>query len=440
MSYDNLASSKGEENEHLHVVAQKRADDKKRTEMWDTGCLVPVLSVAVFLATMGTLANTGNYVSYENGFASNLGETASSVESYRPTMFSTATHRLRMALQQVASSDNILFGHMLDTVTGQYFTDWTGEQNKSDVLNSTGMYPAVYGFDFAYVIDNEYDFSKHMAKARARGGVVTFDWAADNPINGGDSYNKTGNPVQELMPGGSANEVWVGWLDKIADFLGNNSDVPVVFRLFHEMTGWWFWWGKENCNATEFKDAWKYTVGYIRIKRNISNVLFLYATSRMYAENHTEAVWTEDNMVSRYPGNDYVDAIGFDCYDNFTWYKESLNQSCEVMFSFALKNGRIPVIGETGHRPHHSDCGNCGEWWAEFYDVYSDPYSMCHHAAYMMTWSNYGPEDYYIPLPKENSYERFSEFMMNKEIQLGNSTFWKENILMTGYVDDDELL
>ena len=40
--------------------------------------------------------------------------------------------------------------------------------------------------------------------------------------------------------------------------------VPVVFRLFHENSGFWFWWGTKHATGAEFKAAWKYTVEYLR--------------------------------------------------------------------------------------------------------------------------------------------------------------------------------
>ena len=47
--------------------------------------------------------------------------------------------------------------------------------------------------------------------------------------------------------------------------------------------------------------------------------------------------------VNHYPTQ--VDAIGFDCYDNLTYYAQSLNNTCEEIFSFANEKGKIPLIG-----------------------------------------------------------------------------------------------
>ena len=49
----------------------------------------------------------------------------------------------------------------------------------------------------------------------------------------------------------------------ISDFLKDIHPIPVVFRLFHEMTGWWYWWGTHSCETQDFIDAWQYTVDYI---------------------------------------------------------------------------------------------------------------------------------------------------------------------------------
>ena len=156
-----------------------------------------------------------------------------------------------------------------------------------------------------------------------------------------------------------------------------------------------------------------------------------YATSRI-ASDFTK--YEQGNvtyaMRANYPGDDYVDAIGFDCYDNLTFYPgdtrahtqtlclphsytyfhecaESLNATCTDIFAFAEEKGKIPVgpgnkrvirkapsnllrniypkvIGETGHTLGMS-CEHCGHWFDEFLGVYNDPYSLCNKV-----WMWYG--------------------------------------------------
>ena len=80
-----------------------------------------------------------------------------------------------------------------------------------------------------------------------------------------------------------------------------------MFRPFHEATGSWFWWGAAFCDAETYKSVYKYTVEYLRDKKEVHNFLYLYGPG-------SEAV-SEEEYGIRYPGDEYVDVIGFDMYD-----------------------------------------------------------------------------------------------------------------------------
>lgn len=240
------------------------------------------------------------------------------------------------------------------------------------------------------------------------------------------------------MPGGSANDVWTAYLDEIAAFAVQLNGIPVIFRLFHEMTGWWFWWGIETCEADEFIDAWQYTVHYLR-EKGASNILYFYATSRVYSTNETEAKWTEKNMRLRYPGNDYVDIVGFDCYDNLTNFAASLEKSCDTVFAFAEEYGKIPAIGETGHTDG-TDCTNCAEWWGIFERTMRNESHLCHKAAYAITWENYGPTSYSIPLKEDTQWPGFIGFYEGSLSVFASSEEWTKAAAQSGYLSGGESL
>ena len=116
----------------------------------------------------------------------------------------------------------------------------------------------------------------------------------------------TGDTMNQILPGGKYNEIFNAYLDMIADFAGR-VDGPVMFRPFHEATGSWFWWGAAFCDAETYKSVYKYTVEYLRDKKEVHNFLYLYGPG-------SEAV-SEEEYGIRYPGDEYVDVIGFDMYD-----------------------------------------------------------------------------------------------------------------------------
>jgi len=174
-------------------------------------------------------------------------------------------------------------------------------------------------------------------------------------------------------------------------------------------------------------------VDYIIDFKGNDNVLMFYATSRIASDfTKYEQANVTYAMRANYPGDDYVDAIGFDCYDNLTYYPESLNATCNDIFAFAEEKGKIPVIGETGHTLGMS-CEHCGHWFDEFLSVYNDPYSLCNKAAYAITWENYNTENFYIPLPPEKQFEGFFNFSISGEALFQHDPLWRDISVTDGY-------
>lgn len=152
------------------------------------------------------------------------------------------------------SKKYVLFGHQDDLAYG---VDWKYQEGRSDVKETAGDYPAVYGWDIGRIEHgsaNNIDgvpFEKMKAYIKVgyeRGAVITISWHFDNPLTGGSSWDTTRNTVKAILPKGDKHELYKQWLDKAAHFLlslkgAKGEYIPVLFRPFHELTGRWFWWG-----------------------------------------------------------------------------------------------------------------------------------------------------------------------------------------------------
>lgn len=98
--------------------------------------------------------------------------------------------------------------------------------------------------------------------------------------------------------------------------------VPVIWRPLHEAeggggeTGSWFWWGKEG--SAVYKELWKYTYETLTNDFNCHNLIWEW-NSYDFA---TSADW--------YPGDDYVDIIGYDKY-SCTKYLAEYNWQAKVI-------------------------------------------------------------------------------------------------------------
>ena len=155
---------------------------------------------------------------------------------------------------------NIAFGHQDDPCYG---VGWKYESGRSDIREVTGEYPAVYGFDLGRIelgwkvnLDSvPFDKTRqYIQEAYERGGIITLSWHLNNPLTGGTAWDNKPGAVASILPGGEKNSLYTLWLDRVAEFLNsckakNGEQVPIILRLFHELNGGWFWWGKGQCTA-----------------------------------------------------------------------------------------------------------------------------------------------------------------------------------------------
>ena len=158
-------------------------------------------------------------------------------------------------LNRVSASDAFIFGHHDTDIEGQHFNDHyhingrgAGVPLHSDVLQATGKLPGMTGFNLDWVARGVHlsttGFREAIQPLLARGVVIQLFWEAWNPVTNSDARDIRNSPITKILPGGSANERWVAWMDKIVKFLhevGLATNGAAIFRPFHECTGDWFW-------------------------------------------------------------------------------------------------------------------------------------------------------------------------------------------------------
>ncbi|WP_177207110.1 glycoside hydrolase family 26 protein [Prevotella sp. KH2C16] len=243
-----------------------------------------------------------------------------------------------------------MFGHHDDLTYGRY---WQYEEGQSDTKAVCGDYPGVYGVDLAEVMDDRSDSQKEVnairrrciIDARRRGMVVLVCAHLDNPLTGGDAWDNTSNQVaKEILTDGSATQKkFNGWLDRFAAFLEDLRDdqgqpIPMVFRPFHEHTQSWAWWGNQCTTEQEFIALWRYTVDYLR---NAGVHQLIYAISPQM-----DSPKAEEDFLYRWPGDDYVDFIGMDCYNGGV--AATLSVNLRMMQSVAAKKHKPCGVTEMG--------------------------------------------------------------------------------------------
>ncbi len=332
-------------------------------------------------------------------------EVKNSKSELNNTPLSAETQNLYNNLKEIAKT-NILFGHQ-DAVA--YGIGWTGEEFNSDVYMVSGDYPAFFGWDIGH-IDSTMNLDSvpfnHMKdwiiEVYKRGGINTIGWHGVNLATGGSSWDTT-RVVDQLLPNGDLNSAFVAQLDKVADFFSgcvtpDGIKVPIIFRPFHEHNGSWFWWGYESCSDDEYKELWKFTHAYLTKEKGVNNILFSYST---------DAFNGREEYLARYPGDDYVDLLGWDDYKSIRSL-ETRNVFLEriaVINELAKEKNKVGCLSETGYESLSKS-----DWFTQELLGGLKAAPATDHVAYLLVWRNAWIPHHYAPYPGHPSVDDFLKF------------------------------
>lgn len=308
-----------------------------------------------------------------------------------------------------------MFGHHDDPLYG---VGWSGDSDRSDVKSVVGDYPAVMSFDLGRIELTQADnldkttFAKirqEIINQYNRGGMISISWHINNPLTDGDAWDvKTPGAVTSIIPGGKNHRKFMQWLQNGANFLNtlktaDGTKIPIIFRPWHEHTGSWFWWGKGNCTAAEYKQLWIMTHDFMK-NQGLNNLLFAYSP---------DIQGPGEIYMEFYPGDEYVDLLGVDAYhrDNEKGteaYTRSLSTHLAFMTEEGKKRHKPIAITETG-----LEAIPIADWWTKVLLPIVEKYPV----SYVLVWRNaYDRENhYYAPYPGQKSAADFLKFYENSK-------------------------
>ncbi len=242
-----------------------------------------------------------------------------------------ATDETRALMSYLASvyGNNIISGQQEIYQYGPHDYEYEFEY-----LNDlTGHYPAIRGFDYgnrccALLGQNDDGSTDRIIDwVKNRNGIATASFHLNVP-NDFESYTlgttipfdqttyseKTDfSPSKAAIEGTKENEYYLDALEVLAkEFKKLEAEgVPVMWRPLHEAeggggeTGSWFWWGREGSEA--YKKLWKYTYKTLTETYGCHNLIWVW--------NSYNYEYSQD----WYPGDEYVDIIGYDKYNCTDW-------------------------------------------------------------------------------------------------------------------------
>ncbi|SMC67897.1 mannan endo-1,4-beta-mannosidase [Pedobacter africanus] len=332
------------------------------------------------------------------------------------------------------SGKHTIFGHQDDLAYG---VNWKYIAGKSDIKDVVNDYPGVYGWDLGRI---EHDslrnidgipFSKmrkYIQDGYGKGAVITLSWHFDNPLTGGSSWDTTRNSVAAILPGGSKHQLYISWLDKASKFISSlkgskGEAIPILFRPFHEISGNWFWWGRNVASPAEVKKAWRFTVDYLNHTKKLHNLIFVY---------NTNGVASEQEFLKYYPGNDVVDVLSFDLYQfknqDKNAFTAAVKNNLVILSKIAKERGKLTAFAETGYEAIPD-----ANWWTGTLLPAIKEYPL----SYILVWRNAGympsmkKMHYYAPFEGQVSAPDFKKFYQNKrmlfEKALGNKKIYETN-------------
>lgn len=323
-------------------------------------------------------------------------------------------------LEDAAYSDYFLFGHQNAGHIGNTLSVTDGTE--SDVKNLVGKHPAIVGIDTLSFLGYEgkmEDLVKVVKNLNKEGVLITlsshmpnFSYGDENTYFDYSPNITEGDVGHRIMPGGDLNKKYVKFLDMIADFANkcvdiNGDHIPMLFRPFHEDTGDWFWWGKAHLNDEDYKALFRYTIDYLRGAKQIKSFLYAYSPNGMFTRH--------EDYMARYPGDDYVDVMGMDVYNdcpvkNDKFWK-NLKVSLEIIQDCAVNRGKVYALTEIGMRTLDSipnayyeglaPSGNkVTNWFTKVIDTMTSSEKLM-RCSYFLTWANFSETQFWVPYAKE---------------------------------------
>jgi mannan endo-1,4-beta-mannosidase len=234
---------------------------------------------------------------------------------------------------------------------------------------NAGRYPALGGFDFLHQTgkDQEWYFNnadlKHQVTDCAvgwyrRGGIPALCWHWIDPSKQtigfysprGASSGATCNfdAAKAVVAGTAENKAIMADLAVIADQLEviKKAGAAVLWRPLHEASGGWFWWG--YAGPEPLKKLWRIEYDYFVKQRGLNHLIWVFTAD----DKDTAADW--------YPGDDVVDVIGVDIYE------EGKDHPCEdaafKKLGTVFGGKKILAFTECGYAPNPTDAQAKAQW------------------------------------------------------------------------------
>ncbi|MEX1030736.1 MAG: DUF4038 domain-containing protein [Paenibacillaceae bacterium] len=248
-------------------------------------------------------------------------------------------------------------------LTGQH--NWlevpSDNTNNLAKVDSGGRFPAVADFEMgpvsgqtASTVNTQRANVVTTAKAYWQsGGIPMVCWHCVYPTSAYTYANVQRSTTQaefnQILTHGDVKNTWLkNEIAAIATHFQTlkAANVPIIFRPWHEMNGYWFWWANRRSTTAgdkTFKDLWAFLYNEMVNVHGLHNILWMWNGSGQANDGNLKP------YADFYPGHSMVDILGTDIF--LGQYGKAFNHDT----LWALGGGRPLVVAEFGTVPDLND-------------------------------------------------------------------------------------
>ena len=250
-------------------------------------------------------------------------------------------------------------------VTGQH-TQSMAQEELEHIRAVTGKLPALVGFELLSYSPNinyadtddecmtevqeNYGTLKRAWEWAAQKGLITFTWHWFSPLGGRSksffTCNTDFDASKAVIDGTPEHRALISDMDCMAGLLRPFCDkqIPILWRPFHESEGTWFWWSAKGGAAVA--ELWRIMYRRFTEVHGLNNLIW---------------VWN-GTLPECYPGDEYVDILGVDIYEQNI---DAKSRQYQALVDIA-KGGKLVTISECGNIPDPAKCMAAGNKWSWF--------------------------------------------------------------------------
>jgi len=284
-------------------------------------------------------------------------------------------------------------------------TTFLGQEDIRLFKQRSGEYPALGGFDLLFAAGGHSDegwfrgyTENNMRMARQLwnlGGIPSFTWhwkvgkdtvfytkskgfnnaGCTNGVGGTSADNTCFNYTNAFSDDACAvvdttsveYKALMADLDKVSrQFLQlQDSGIAAVWRPLHEAAGGWFWWGVGG--STCYKSLYRLVFDRMVRVNGVRNLIWVWNIERDPAIGYD---YTALNPAW-YPGDDVVDVVGVDIYNNANDYRSNIQHFSKTVAGVGSR--KLLAITENGPIPDVDSMATDGavwSWWMPWYNTW----------------------------------------------------------------------